>query len=225
MNKRTKYILIGVASGVVFSLIAESSVMLLFMLMGGGAGYALSLENIKLKYILTGLFLGGPLGCLVGYLIWVSKYDTSAQSGQNAGNQQETAEENNSETRKQKKLSIEEEQTQFCIAAWGLAQATCWADGDKGEVENNEAKQILKTLMENFPEDQQKSILVKAKQFNENKPQPTLEDAIVEIEKLNKPDYMILDSIVQRIVRSDNEISEKEQSFLTSWQQYMDSKQ
>ena len=52
-----------------------------------------------------------------------------------------------------------------------------------------------------------------------------MEDAIVEIEKLNKPDYMILDSIVQRIVRSDNEISEKEQSFLTSWQQYMDSKQ
>ena len=196
-----------------------------FLIMGAGAGYSSTLENTKIKCILMGLCIGGPLGAVVGYFIWSSKYDSNSKPEQKEALQQKTDEKEESVTIKQKQLSAKEEQCQFCLAVWALAQASCWADGDKGDGENNEAKQILKVLIENFPEEQKKSVFVKAKQFNENKPQPTLEDAIVEIEKLSDPDYMILDNTVQRIVRSDNEISEAEQEFLTSWQKYMDSKQ
>ena len=172
-----------------------------------------------------GLCIGGPLGAVVGYFIWSSKYDSNSIPEQKEALQQKTDEEEESVTIKQKQLSAKEEQCQFCLAVWALAQASCWADGDKGDGENNEAKQILKALMENFPEEQKKAVALNLKQFNENKSKPTLSDAIIEIEKLSNPDYMILDSTVQRIVRSDNEISEAEQEFLTSWQKYMDSKQ
>ena len=225
MNKKIKNILIGAAIGLVVGVIAGGETIPLFLIMGAGAGYSSTLENTKIKYILMGLCIGGPLGAVVGYFIWSSKYDSNSIPEQKEALQQKTDEKEESVTIKQKQLSAKEEQCQFCLAVWALAQASCWADGDKGDGENNEAKQILKALMENFPEEQKKSVALNLKKFNENKTKPALNDAIVEIEKLNNPDYMILDSVVQRIVRSDNEISDTEQTFLNSWQQYMDSKQ
>ena len=225
MNKKTKNILIGAAIGLVVGVIAGGETIPLFLIMGAGAGYFSTLENTKTKYILMGLCIGGPIGAVIGYFVWSSKYKTPSKPEHKEVLQQKTDEKEESVTIKQKQLSAKEEQCQFCLAVWALAQASCWADGDKGDGENNEAKQILKALMENFPEEQKKSVALNLKQFNENKTKPALNDAIVEIEKLNNPDYMILDSVVQRIVRSDNEISDTEQTFLTSWQQYMDSKQ
>lgn len=229
MIKKNKNILIGIAVGTVIGLIVEANAILLFLIMGAGVGYATTLENVKLKYILMGLFIGGPIGCLIGYLIWAGKYGTPSEpSTQNQDKEEENSPTNktkNALVNRKKSLSAEEEQIQFCLAVWALAQASCWADGNKGENENNEAKQILKSLMANFTEEQKKTILLSAKQFNEIKSQPLLDDAVVEIEKLNKPDYMILDNVVQRIIRSDNQISESEQKFMDSWQEYMNSKQ
>ena len=226
MNKKIKNILIGAAIGLVVGVIAGGETIPLFLIMGAGAGYSSTLENTKTKYILMGLCIGGPIGAVVGYFIWSSKYETPSKPEHKEVLQQKTAQKEEENVKiKRKQLSAKEEQCQFCLAVWALAQASCWADGDKGEGENNEAKQILKALMENFPEEQKKSVALNLKKFNENKTKPALNDAIVEIEKLNNPDYMILDSVVQRIVRSDNEISDTEQTFLTSWQQYMDSKQ
>ena len=226
MNKKIKNILIGAAIGLVVGVIAEGETIPLFLIMGAGAGYSSTLENTKIKCILMGLCIGGPLGAVVGYFIWSSKYDSNSKPEQKEVLQPETAPKEDEDVKiKREQLSAKEEQCQFCLAVWALAQASCWADGEKGEGENNEAKQILKALIENFPEEQRKSVAVSLDQFNKNKTKPALNDAIVEIEKLKNPDYMILDSTVQRIVRSDNEISEAEQEFLTSWQKYMDSKQ
>lgn len=74
MDKKAKNILIGAAIGFVLGLIIESDAIILFLLMGAGAGYFSTLENTKLKYILMGLFICGPIGCLIGYLIWYCKY-------------------------------------------------------------------------------------------------------------------------------------------------------
>ncbi len=225
MNKKTKNSLIGAAIGLVLGAIIDSDAIILFLLMGTGAGYFSTLENTKLKYILMGLCIGGPIGAVIGYFVWSSKYETPSKPEQKEVLQPETAPKEDEDVKiKREQLSAKEEQCQFCLAVWALAQASCWADGEKGEGENNEAKQILKALIENFPEEQRKSVALSLDQFNKNKPKPALNDAIVEIEKLKNPDYMILDSVVQRIVRSNNEISDTEQTFLTSWQQYMDSK-
>ena len=223
MGKKTKNILIGSAIGIVFGLITEPALILISLIMGAGIGYATSLENPKTKYLLAGFFAGGPLGCLIGYLIWAAKYaPPPSASEQDDAEKKEKTTKKNPARNNPKQISPEEEQIQFCFAVWALAQAACWADGEKSENENNEAKQALKALMDNFSEEQKKTILLKAKQFNETTPQPSLNDAFIEIKKLHDPNYMILDNVVQRIIRCNNEISDSEQKFMDAWQEYMD---
>ena len=121
----------------------------------------------------------------------------------------------------EKVLSPEECQIQNCVALWVLAMAVAWADGEKSEVEEKEAKQLLRTLLENMDEKQKKKVAEKLLQFKAVRPKPVLEDAIEEINKLPNPDLELLDNCVQIIIRSDNEISPGEEKFLAAWQQYL----
>jgi ABC-type phosphate transport system auxiliary subunit len=76
-------------------------------------------------------------------------------------------------------LAIEKEQHQLCLAIWALSQAACWADGDKGEEENDETKKIVKSLMGYFSEAQKKSVTENLASFNEKNIKPTFQNQLL----------------------------------------------
>ena len=124
----------------------------------------------------------------------------------------------------EKKLTPEEMQVQHCFAMWTLAMAACWADGEVNDGETAEAKSVLSAMMGNFSPEQKQATLTRILAAKHKQSKVSLKKAISEIEKVDKPDYMLLDNVVQLIVRSDNIISDEEQKFLDSWKKYLDSK-
>ncbi len=175
----------------------------------------------KIKYILKGAIIAtvigvwflGILAPIIGATIAYCRWQQKIKSG-----------ESQPESSSKKPVVAHDTEVQYCVALWALSMAAAWADGDVSTEEKQEGKNILKKYLVSLNEEQIKEAHERLENFKIMCPNPKIEDAFVEINKLNVDDYEIFTHVVNTIIRTDNQLSAEEEKFLSAWQQYVNMK-